>query len=124
MSSREVLLSDLVGRTVCDAEGRSIGRIEELRAEIELRDDGIDYVVVEYHVGTYGALERLAGLHYARHLMRVAGKTLGYLRYVIPWQWMVLTDARHPRITRARGDLHPSHDDHESKPPYAIPTST
>jgi sporulation protein YlmC with PRC-barrel domain len=105
MSPREVLLSDLVGRTVRDADGRSVGRIEELRAEIELRDDGVDYVVVEYHVGAYGALEALAGSHFARHFARLLGGALGYKRYCIPWQQMDLTDPRHPCITTSADTL-------------------
>jgi sporulation protein YlmC with PRC-barrel domain len=105
MSSREVLLSNLIGRTVRDADGRSIGRIEELRAEIELRDDGVDYVVVEYHVGAYGMLEALAGSHFARHFARLLGRALGYERYCIPWQQMDLGDHTRPRINRRVTEL-------------------
>ena len=45
MSARTVSLNDLVGRVVHDVEGRRIGRIEELEAEIELEGDGNEYVV-------------------------------------------------------------------------------
>jgi hypothetical protein len=99
MSTREVSLSELVGRRVKDAAGRSIGRIEELRAEIELHDGGNDYVVVEFHVGAYGALEALAGGGFGRHLLRRVGGAVGYERHCIPWDRMDLRDPERPRLT-------------------------
>jgi hypothetical protein len=98
-------LSHLIGRRVRDASGRSIGRIEELRAEIELHDGGNDYVVVEFHVGAYGALEVLAGSTLARHLVRRLPQLARYTRYSIPWEWMDLTKPDRPRVTRRREEL-------------------
>ena len=59
--SREVALHHLLGRTVRDPGGRKVGRIEELRADIELHEQGNDYVVAEFHVGSFGAVESLVG---------------------------------------------------------------
>jgi hypothetical protein len=99
VSPREVALSELVGRRVEDPAGRPVGRIEELRADIELHDGGNDYVVVEFHVGAYGALEALAGGAFARHLLRRAGGVVGYTHHCIPWDRMDLRDPKRPRLT-------------------------
>jgi hypothetical protein len=105
VSTREVGLSHLIGRRVHDAAGRSVGRIEELRAEIELHDRGNDYVVVEFHVGAYGALEALAGGRFARHLLRRLGGAVGYTQRRIPWDRMDLSDPDRPRLTCRREEL-------------------
>jgi hypothetical protein len=101
----EVRLSHLLGRTVHDVEGRSIGRLEELRAEIELHEHGADYVVVEFHVGAYGALQALAGWHFARHFLRLFGGLVDYKRYRVPWEIMDLTDPMRPVVTRPAREL-------------------
>jgi hypothetical protein len=101
----EVLLSHLLGRRVYDAEGNSIGRLEELRAEIELHAHGADYVVVEYHVGAYGGLEALAGGHFARHFLRLLTPVIRYKRYAVPWEWMDLADPRRPVVMRSAREL-------------------
>ena len=54
MSRREILLHDLVGRTVRDVDGRSLGRIQELHVEIELRAHGNEYVVRAFRVAIRG----------------------------------------------------------------------
>jgi sporulation protein YlmC with PRC-barrel domain len=101
----EVLLSHLLGRKVYDVDGRSLGRLEELRAEIELHERGVDYVVVEFHVGAYGALEALAGGHFARHLLRLFAPLSRYRRYRVPWEWMDLGDPERPVVMRPAGEL-------------------
>jgi hypothetical protein len=103
--SHEIRLSDVIGRVVRDIDGRSIGRLEEMRAEIELHDSGNDYVVVEYHVGAYGALEALAGASFARHLLRGIGPILGYRQRRVPWEVMDLSDPPRPRIRCRASDL-------------------
>jgi hypothetical protein len=95
--SREVALHHLLGRTVRDPHGHKVGRIEELRAGIELRDQGNDYVVTEYHVGSFGAIETLVGAHFARQLLRRLGRFAPYERHRIPWHRLDITDPRHPK---------------------------
>jgi hypothetical protein len=95
--SREVPLHRLLGRTVRDPNGRKVGRIEELRAEIELHEEGNDYVVTEFHVGSFGAIERLAGAHFARLLLQRLGRFAPYSRHRIPWNRIDLADPRNPR---------------------------
>lgn len=95
--SREVALHHLLGRTVVDPDGRKVGRVEELRAEIELHEHGNDYVVTEFHIGSFGAVESLAGPYFARMLLHHLGRLVPYRGHVIPWNRMDLRDPRHPR---------------------------
>ena len=105
MTVREIRVSELVGRRVRDADGRSVGRVEELICEIELRADGRDYVVRELHVGAAGFLEAIAGGRLMRSLFRTIGRGSGYIRYRVPWQAMDLTDPERPRVRISRGEL-------------------
>lgn len=105
MSGREIRLHELVGRTVHDSNGRRVGRIQELHAEIELHERGNEYVVREFHVGIFGALESLAGSSFARHAMRPLSRFIGYRGYSIPWEMMDLSDPSRPRVTRPVGEL-------------------
>lgn len=95
--SREVALHHLLGRTVRDPNGREVGRVEELRAEIELHERGNDYVVTEFHVGSFGAVETLAGPYFARLLLQRLGRFAPYSGHRIPWDRIDLTDPRNPR---------------------------
>lgn len=105
MGAREIRLGDLTGRVVRDPDGRSVGRIEELCAEIAPREGGNDYEVVVFHVGAYGAFEALAGGRFAQHALKRAGKLVGYQRYEVPWDWLDFSDPEHPRLTRRRSEL-------------------
>jgi sporulation protein YlmC with PRC-barrel domain len=105
MNNRELLVTDLVGRTVRDMDGRSVGRLEELRAEIELHERGNEYVVREFYVGTYGVLEAVTGARFARHLVQRFGRLVGYERYAIPWEWMDLSDPKRPGVARRKEEL-------------------
>lgn len=103
MSAREVELSTLVGRKVRDADGRVVGRIEELCAEVAL-DEGSEYVIREFHVGHLGVIGRVAAGRFTRRFARLvrAGR---YVRYVVPWELMDLSDLRRPRIRARLGAL-------------------
>jgi sporulation protein YlmC with PRC-barrel domain len=105
MTSREILLHDLVGRVVHDSDGRAIGRIQELHAEIELHAHGNEYVVREFHVGVFGAFEALAGTRFTRKAMRLFSGSSGYRTYTIPWELMDLDDPEHPRARTTRSEL-------------------
>jgi sporulation protein YlmC with PRC-barrel domain len=105
VSTREVLVPRLIGRRVRDIHGRSIGRIEDLICEIELREGGCDYLVREFHVGTFGALEAMTGSITARLLLRTLGRGRGYMGYRIPWEWMDLSDPERPRLDRGADEL-------------------
>ncbi|MDQ6633327.1 MAG: PRC-barrel domain containing protein [Gemmatimonadota bacterium] len=107
MNRHEIRLSDVIGRVVRDVDGRSIGRLEEMRAEIELHARVNDYVVVEFHVGAYGALEALTGARFARQVLRRLGTLVRYRVHRVPWTVMDLSDASRPRITCRAAELPP-----------------
>src|SRR4051812_10624491 len=101
MSPRQVELHELLGRMVRDPDGHSIGRIQELFAEIELHEQGNEYVVREFRVGAFRMFGALAG-------SRFAWKALPFMRgrsYTIPWELMDLTDVKRPRVTRPIREL-------------------
>jgi sporulation protein YlmC with PRC-barrel domain len=102
MNGRVVELHHLIGRKVYDADGRSIGRLEEMIAEIDVDADVSEYVVRELHVGSFAFLEALAGAHFARYFLRLLRR--GYTQYSIPWEWVDLSDPERPRVTRPVAD--------------------
>jgi hypothetical protein len=102
--SREIALHHLLGRMVHDAAGRRVGRIEELRAEILVDESGSDYVVTEFHVGSFGAMEALGGARFPRLLLRRLGPLAPYRLRHIPWHQMDLSDPRTPRLRPASSD--------------------
>jgi sporulation protein YlmC with PRC-barrel domain len=91
--SAEVNVELLIGRMVCDANGKKVGRIEEILAV----EKGDELVVSEYHVGTYGLFERLSAYHVGVGMIRF----LGARAHVkdpkrIPWQELDLSDPERP----------------------------
>jgi hypothetical protein len=105
VSTRTIALCDILGRTVRDAEGRSVGRIEELNAEIDLHGDGNDYVVTSVSVGRFGALDMIATGLFVQHLVRRVARLVGYTRYDIPWDWFDFADPARPRLLRTAREL-------------------
>ena len=97
---REVHIEQLIGRKVRDADGRKIGRIEELLAEWQ----GTDLVVIEVHVGPGALLERLIDL---ATLIPYSGTVQRQLRHLrrIPWHQLDLSDPDHPRVTVRQEEL-------------------
>ncbi|MDB4884293.1 MAG: hypothetical protein JWL95_3059 [Gemmatimonadetes bacterium] len=100
MSTRVVRLTDLVGRTVRDVDGRAIGKIEELTAEIELHAEGNDYVVTGIALGRYGPLDMIASGDFVPSLVQRWRRLTGYRRYEVPWNWLDLSDPALPRLVR------------------------
>lgn len=105
MSARTIALCDILGRTVRDSEGRPIGRIEELNAEIDLHGDGNDYVVTSVSVGRFGWLDVIARGLFVQNLVRRVARLVGYTRYEIPWDWFDFGDPARPRLLRAAHEL-------------------
>ena len=111
MSAREAHVELLLGRKVCDAAGRPLGRLEEIRAVAH----GGDLFVSQYLVGRSGIAARLTSaslLPRVLHLLRLATRRSGY---VIPWTWMDLSDPEHPRCTHHEAELQGIAD---MEPPY------
>jgi len=98
-------LSELLGRAVRDADGRKIGRIEELNAEISLEQGRSDYLVTSFSVGRFGSLDVIATGNFVQQLVRRFVRTTGYSRYEIPWDWMDMSDPEHPRALRRADEL-------------------
>ena len=105
MSARTVSLDDLVGRVVHDADGRRIGRIEELKADIVLERGGNDYVVTRFGVGRWGPYDVIATGHFVQQLIRRITRATSYVHYDIAWDLMDFTDLEHPRVKCAERDL-------------------
>jgi sporulation protein YlmC with PRC-barrel domain len=103
--SRKICLHHLVGRTVHDVDGRRIGRIQEILAEIELHEHGNEYVVREFHIGAFGLFEALAGSRFAQRAMKRLEWLTRYRIYVVPWQLMDLSDLARPRVSRSLREL-------------------
>lgn len=101
MSARTVALSDLLGRRVRDARGRTIGRIEELNAEIVLQAHGNTYVVTSVSVGRFGPFDAIAAGSFVQQLARRLVRATGHQRFEIPWDRLDLTDPRRPRVREA-----------------------
>jgi sporulation protein YlmC with PRC-barrel domain len=89
-------VDDLLGRRVRDANGRSIGRINEVRAD----EVGGELLILEYHLGTAAILERV-GLS----LMRLAGLPGSRDPVKVPWNRMDVSDPRKPRLLGTVEDL-------------------
>ena len=93
-AAREIRIELLLGRTVVDAEGRRIGRIEEFCA----RRDGDRCHITEYMLGPVGLLERLSVSSMGAWLLRRIGMWREPQR--IPWDALDLADPQHPRLKR------------------------
>jgi hypothetical protein len=86
----ELPLHRLLGRKVLDADGRSIGRIEEIHAESR---NG-ELVVTEWVLGARGVLERLGVVAMARVLL---GWPPVGAPEVLGWAELDLADPERPR---------------------------
>lgn len=87
----------MIGRKVRDAEGRALGRLEEMVVEL---DNG-ELVVREYHTGTAGLLEHLTTITFGSSLSAKIGKR----GYVIPADQLDWSDPRRLRARCRRSQL-------------------
>ena len=93
---RNVHVELLIGRRVHDANGKAVGRIEELRVKWE----GKGCVVEEYHLGPAAFLERF-GISTAQ----LVGWPLPRKPFRVPWHQLDLSDPQHPRLRCPREEL-------------------
>ncbi|PTM94127.1 hypothetical protein [Mycoplana dimorpha] len=89
----ELFLKSLVGARVFGPGNTVVGRIEEVVAEA----DGDELFIVEYHVGTFAFLERLASSSFARAVLGALGLRSGE-GLVVPFEQLDLSDAASPRL--------------------------
>jgi|SRR6185369_335682 len=102
MAKRQLHVELLLGEKVFALNGLSIGRLEEIRTEI---NRGHLYVT-EFLVGSYAFLERVAAWRIGRAVLRVVGaqKREGYR---IRWDQIDLSDPRRLRLTCELDELMP-----------------
>ncbi|HEX8891548.1 MAG TPA: hypothetical protein VF779_20535 [Pyrinomonadaceae bacterium] len=94
MQKQEVNLELLVGRRVFGLNGKSIGHLEEIQAELIKGE----CLVTEYLVGAYAVVERLAALSIGRAILKLFGATKKHDGYRVPWDKLDLTDPERPRL--------------------------
>lgn len=95
----EIHVERILGRRVRDRDGRVLGRLEEMRAEMV---DG-ELAVVEFHIGPEAILERIGG--FALRLPFFGVLPFAHRAYHVPWQQMDLSDPHHPRFRGSMRDL-------------------
>ncbi|TIT25852.1 MAG: hypothetical protein E5W86_14135, partial [Mesorhizobium sp.] len=89
-----VNLEHLAGRRVLSLRGKSVGHIEEIRAE----RDGDDLVVTEFHVGIFAAFERLSASAIGVAMLDLFGLRHRDCLYRIPWEKLDISDPTRPRL--------------------------
>jgi sporulation protein YlmC with PRC-barrel domain len=93
MAKKEINIELLLGKRVVALNGKSIGRLEEIHAELKKGE----CFVKEYSVGSYAVFERLAALSIGREILSLFGATRKS-GYKVPWDKLDLSDPRKPRL--------------------------
>lgn len=97
----ELRVELLLGTKVQDSEGRMLGRLEEIHAD---RVDERCYVR-EFVVGPEGWMERMSGPVLPKGLLRLFGYDPDDARYIIPWEFLDLSDPERLRTSCRRDEL-------------------
>ena len=102
MAKREVHVELLLGEKVFAVNGVSIGRLEEIRTEVNRGH----FYVTEFLVGSYAVLERLAAWRIGRAVLRVVGaqRKEGYRSR---WDQLDLSDPQRPKLRCEVDELMP-----------------
>jgi sporulation protein YlmC with PRC-barrel domain len=93
MANTQLHVELLLGEKVFAMNGGSIGRLEEIRTEVNRGH----YYVTEFLVGSYAVLERLAAWRIGRAVLRVIGaqRKEGYR---IRWDQLDLSDPQRLKL--------------------------
>jgi sporulation protein YlmC with PRC-barrel domain len=91
----------LVGTKVHDVDGRSVGRIEEIRVVREEKALLVD----AFLIGSSALIERLSARTLVRPIRRLLRSRHIYSVYEVPWQEMDLSDPERPVLKIAQRDL-------------------
>jgi sporulation protein YlmC with PRC-barrel domain len=93
MTRQVIHVQHLLGEKVFAQNGKPIGRLEDIRTEM----DRGHFFVSEFLVGSYAFLSRLAAWRMGRTLLRLFGarRSEGYR---IPWDKLDLSDPHRPRL--------------------------
>ena len=102
MKRQQLHVELLLGEKVFALNGQSIGRLEEIRTQVNRGH----FFVSEFLVGKYAVFERLATWRIGRAVLGVlgVGRRGGYR---IRWDQLDLTDPQHPRLLCDVDDLMP-----------------
>lgn len=103
MKRSEIHLELLLGKQVLALNGRPVGRLEEVRAELNAR--GYCFVT-EFLIGNYAFLERLAAWRMGRVIMRTLHLG-GKQGYRVRWEQLDLSDPQRPKLACEVDDLLP-----------------
>jgi hypothetical protein len=90
----EIHLELLLGTQVHDVNDQPIGRLEEIKAE-PMEED---FVIVEYHLGALGLLERLSATAIGNAILRPFGFRERSSGYIVPWDKLDVTDPTHLKL--------------------------
>lgn len=101
MAHTEIHLELLLSKFVLDLEGKEVGRIEEVRAE----QQGDEWVVQEYLIGSAAILERLSAWTIGLKILHLLGARQGIGGYRVPWDKLDLTDPHKPRLRCPKHEL-------------------
>lgn len=91
----------LLGTKVHDADGETIGRIEEF--DVERGDNAC--LVQAYVIGATGVIDRLSAWSLIRPIARLLRRRHLFSAYRVPWQEMDLSDPKHPKLRIRKEDL-------------------
>ena len=93
MAKQQLHVELLLGEKVFAMNGLKIGRLEEIRTEINRGH----FYVTEFLVGSYAVLERLAAWRIGRAVLRVFGaqRKEGYR---VRWDQLDLSDPQRPKL--------------------------
>jgi sporulation protein YlmC with PRC-barrel domain len=103
MPKQEINIELLLGKRVFSLNGRSVGRVEEIK--VELREGRC--FVSEFHVGSYAVLERLAATHIGRAILYTFHGKEKSSGYRVAWDQLDLSDPARPRLLCNLKELHP-----------------
>ncbi|MEO8910738.1 MAG: hypothetical protein ABI408_10990 [Gemmatimonadaceae bacterium] len=91
----------LLGTKVCDIDGETVGRIEEIRVERK----GSALLVGSYLIGVSALIDRLSAWTLVRPIKRLLSARHIYSLYEVPWQDMDLSNPDRPQVRTARRDI-------------------
>jgi sporulation protein YlmC with PRC-barrel domain len=111
-ATHEVHLELLLGKPVLDPDGKTVGRVEEVRA----REEGEEWVVTEYMIGPAALVERLSAWSVGGPIKHALARVFGREAergYLVPWDKLDLSDPASPRLLCSPDELttfseHPS----------------
>lgn len=106
MAKQEIKVELLLGKRVYALNGKRIGHVEEVRAELRRGECFVE----EYLVGSYAVFERLAAHAIGRALLGKFGARKGHGGYRVPWDKLDLSEPDRPRLRCHVDELEKLHD--------------